>query len=473
MRWKILLPYALFLLISLHVKSQLYPGYQYNNYQGAAGVIFNPANIVYMPYKYDIHLFSVNASVTNNAYQIKKSIIFKNNDTLIEGKDYSLMNNNGSKHVAANVDVSGPGLMISLSPRDAISFTTRVRVISKINNLDNDVLRALDGSDSSYYKQNYSMTGLRANAHGIADFAVSYARVLYQDNTHLLKAGITAKYVIGVGAASVQADNMSVNVRNVDTINNITGNIKAFYSDGAEKLFDNTGTYPFGSINKSSGIGLDIGAVYEVYEDGKAPNPYNYPTYFQNIPTYYKYRLSFSITDIGSLSYKLSANAQSYTVNATNVPTTQLEVGANESLNDYFTRLQARGYVTAVGKPSGYKVALPTMMHLNFDYQLQPKFFINANADINLLGKNTYGSGYLTTLVLTPRYETKWFSVFSPITYSAYNQLSWGLGASSGIFYIGSGTLFSNLFKSDISRMNVYLGLHIPIFKRNNQADCY
>ena len=134
--------------------------------------------------------------------------------------------------------------------------------------------------------------------------------------------------------------------------------------------------------------------------------------------------------------------------------------------------MKTDGLITAVSGQSTATVKLPTAVHLNADYDIYKRLYINADVTINMLAANNpISPNYITTVTVTPRLEKKWFSIYSPVSYNAQGQLNWGAGARIGPVFIGSGSIMSSLFRQKLSTADAHIGLSIPIFQHNKSKD--
>ncbi len=443
------------------LRAQSYMGYLYNNYEGIAGVIANPASIAGTVYKLDVNIISVSGSLGTNAYELKKSNMFKLNfSSWTENNQYNKINNSNNKEMWGNVDILGPSVMVAINQKHSLGLTTRFRFLANESGLENNIFQMF-GSDktNAIYGQTITQNGLRSDAHAFADIGLTYGGVLFENDRHRLKAGITGKWVLGLGAGTLQADNVNVNLLDADNITTLTGNTSFAYSTGIDKLVDDNLNGSLNDYIDAKGFGLDVGVVYEwtsaanraVIEEGNE--------WFN--PTSYKLRISASVTDIGRLKYNTSYNSGSYTMNFVGQPTDVLNL-SDRSLDEYIDDLKAAGLIN-MADVRELKPNLPTLLRANVDWQVWKRLYLNVDGAFNLVGSNTVGARYLTGGAITPRYESRWFSVYSPVSYNEQKAFGWGVGINVGVFYVGTSTMLSNLMRSSIKNTDFYVGMHVPI----------
>lgn len=202
----------------------------------------------------------------------------------------------------------------------------------------------------------------------------------------------------------------------------------------------------------SSGIGADFGFVYEYRSNSSiADSNGNNPRGFNQ----YKLKIGLSILDIGSIAYD-NGQITDYIING--------NVSAQELEDDFIETLDNNASQNKYNE--GFKVSLPTSMHLNIDYNLHNKFYLNLDLNQSLVDKNAYFNNNRVNLItFTPRYETRIFGAYLPVSTSSLGKMAIGAGIRLGPLYVGSGTIFSNLSKqSNIA--NIYAGLKISKFHK-------
>jgi len=441
--------------VCLTAYSQSFIGYGYDNYSGVNGMILNPATLADNKYKVNVNLLSVSALAGNNAYEMDRSRLFgfhfKN---LNEGNGFFKANNTAYKYIYTNLDILGPSATISLTPKDGLGLLTRVRVIGNEYNLGDPLFRLTGISNPAFYNVDIVNRSLQVKMNSFAEAGISYGRVLFKDDRTEMKLGITGKYIVGLAYGILSSGPLGLNVDPANFIAKAQADVTAQYSGNLDNL--NGGASLSDIINKRSahGIGFDLGFVYEM--KGKTPDVT-------------KFRLGVSITDIGSVKYANSANSRQYTLNADAHNTQEFAEQKGESLNAYFTRLQTAGLVTQKSAVASSKVSLPTAIHVNVDYNIYQKIYINGDVLLNMLStSNPVSPNYVTTFTVTPRLEKKWVSVYSPVSYSANGQLNWGAGVRVGPVFVGSGSVLSSLFKNRIQSADAHMGVTIPIFQHRN-----
>ena len=466
---RILLKSALLIVVGilgcLSGRPQSFVGYGYDNYAGVNGLLLNPGLLADSKFKVNVNLFSVSVLGGNNAYEMDRSRLFGLHfSNFSEGNGYYKSTNTDYKYLYVNADFLGPSAMITLDSKDGLGLITRMRVIGNEYNLSNSLFQLLGSNpDPNFHNVDITSRSLQTKINAFAEAGISYGRVLVRKPHHELKIGVTGKYIYGLAYGSLSSGEMLVNIDPANNIAKLNADATAQYSNN----LDNTSGTSFSDALKhqaGKGWGLDVGLVYEW-----RPNNVGWLSLEQ---TPYRLRLGVSITDLGNVNYTNSANGQTYTMTAAGQNASELEMQSGETYSQYFTRLKTDGLVTANGGPSTITVKLPTALHVNADYHVYKRLFIDGDVLLNMVAATSPVSpNYITTMTLTPRLEKKWVSIYSPVSYNAQGLLNWGAGIRFGPLFVGSGTVLSSLLKQRIQTADVHAGLTIPIFARDKSKE--
>lgn len=428
-----------------YVRSQSYFGFRDDNYAGIQGVLFNPSAIVDSKYRADVTIASASITGQNDLYGVNLAEIFDGGyDLDTDAKKKFKSNNRGN----FNVDILGPSFMMNINEQHSIGVFTRVRSITNLvdvnGQLVDEVNKDIDASNS------FLISG--GNPNGVynswAEIGASYGTILLDRDEHFIKGGITIKYLMAGVNGYINGNNLSVafNKNDADpalSSYNSTGTLKTAasydYENGKDPEFDMA----------SAGIGFDLGFTYE------------YRTNCHTcIGNRYKFKAAAAVTDIGKLNYKnLTENTYDLTGNVT-----QEDIDNADDIFHFFDT-----YYTKTSSRKGVKANLPTALHTNFDWNINNKFYLNLSGDFGLVdAKKINGTAIANSVTFTPRYETRQFSFYVPVTWMEYSGTQIGTGFRAGPLFIGSGSLISNLFSNNSKGANVYVGLKLPIYQNYN-----
>jgi outer membrane protein OmpA-like peptidoglycan-associated protein len=450
--------YTLFLLLTclyLTASSQSFIGYGYDNYAGVNGLILNPGTLADGKYKVNVNIFAISGLAGNNAYEIDRSKVFGLKfSNLSEGNGYYKSNNTAIKYLYLNTDILGPSATINLTSKDAIGLITRMRIIGNEYNLGNSLFQLLGNTNPNFYNVDVVNPSVQMKVNAFAEAGVSYGRVLMKSAHSEFKVGITGKYIFGLAYGSLASGPTILNVDPANQIAKVSGDVTTQYSSNLDNLGGNGSS--FGDYLKhkyGKGLGFDVGFVYETKSA---------------ITGQTKMRLGVSVTDIGSINYTNSPNSQQYTVTATGANTADFNKQNGETYDDYISRLKSSNLIAVKSAAVASKVSLPTALHINADYQIYKRLYINGDVLLNMVATSSPTSpNYVTTFTVTPRMEKKWVSIYSPVSYTANGQLNWGAGLRLGPLFVGSGSVISSMFKQRLQTADAHIGLTIPIFQHD------
>ncbi|QOG01915.1 DUF5723 family protein [Flavobacterium sp. MDT1-60] len=423
-------------------RGQSYFGFRDDNYAGIQGALFNPSVIVDSKYRADVTIFSASSTAQNDLYGVNFAEVLDGGFDLQADASKNIKSNNRGNF---NVDILGPSFMMNITPVHSIALFSRVRSITNLvdvnGQLVDEVNKDIDMSNS------FLISG--GNPNGVsnswAEIGASYATVLLDRDMHFIKGGITVKYLMAGVNGYINGNNLSV----AFTKNEANPALSQYYSTGTLKTsasydYENGKDPEFDAT--SAGVGVDLGFTYE---------------YRTNCHTCtgnrYKLKAAVAVTDIGKLNYK---NAIENTYNLTG-SVSQDDI---DSADDIFEFFDANYTKTATRK--GVKANLPTALHTNFDWNIDNKFYLNLSTDFSLTdAKKINSTAIANSVTFTPRYETRQFSFYLPVTYMEYSGVQVGTGFRAGPLFIGSGSLVSNLFSNNSKACNLYVGLKLPLYQ--------
>ncbi|WP_343707913.1 DUF5723 family protein [Flavobacterium sp.] len=425
-----------------YARSQSYFGFRDDNFAGIQSVLFNPSNVVDSKYRADVTIFSASGTGQNDLYGINILDALDGDYDLATDASKTFKSNNRGNF---NVDILGPSFMLNITPVHSVALFSRVRSVTNLVDINgqliDEVNKDVDASNS------FLITG--GNPNGVtnswAEIGASYATILLDRDDHFVKGGITLKYLMAGVNGYINGSDLSVafNKNNANPAMSeylSTGTIRTAasydYANGDDAKFDAA----------SAGVGVDLGFTYE---------------YRTNCHTCagnrYKFKAAASVTDIGKLNYK---NIIENTYNITG-KVTQQDIDDADDIFEFFD-----ANYTKISSKKGVKANLPTALHTNFDWNIDQRFYLNLSGDFSLVdAKKVNGTAIANSVTFTPRYETRQFSFYIPVTYMQYSGTAIGAGFRAGPIFIGSGTLFSSLFSNNSKACNIYAGLKLPIYQ--------
>jgi len=454
--------------------AQDYTGYRTGNYTGVNGVFFNPANIADSRYRWDVNLVSLSVLGGNNQASFKLKNLGQSFDAdSLENQLYG--KNAGATNGLMSVGVIGPSFMFNVSPKTAIAITTRSRVMANVQDIDGTLLQQVVDGYASGANLPYTITSAKnmfVNMNAWTEFGASLGQVLYDKDQHFFKGGITLKYLAGVGNTYLQLKELTT------TINDDKVSGKAYLSNTTGRIGTGFGGASFDNFEAddlttfdSKGFGVDIGFVYEFRpEHAKYRTGDKYD--WKRNENKYKLRIGLALLDVGAIKYKRDVSRSgAYDLAITGPERFYLSELKDVDLDDYKKFFDSRPqYFTPVAgsAESAYKVALPTTLQLDVDYNLHKKFYVSLAGQFSLVNTSSkpYNSQYGNTFTLTPRYESKLFSAFLPLNYNELTKFNAGLSLRFGPVFLGSGSVITALL-GESKQADAHIGIRFGILHKD------
>ncbi|MEZ5017686.1 MAG: OmpA family protein [Flavipsychrobacter sp.] len=471
---KISLLLCLVALLSFGASAQRYIGISTSNWSGTNSLYLNPANAADSRHKFTIDLFSLNVGLDNNLAKINTSEAIKyindpnNNDI---SKAYTFGNNDKFSLMAPYAEIRGPGAMVSIGRKHGLALTTRVRAFNQFHDFNKNLYRTIVDQDfrnsaSSNYVVN-SGNSFNYTTHAWTEIGLTYGGVLYDGGKHFVKGGLTVRYLMGAGYVSLTSANINaVSYGAQDSVVVTNSNMKFGTTIANGEFGTNVNDYLFGSAGK--GVGGDFGFVYE-WRPNHAKYRYDMDgdtNIVNDAVNKYKLRFSVAVTDFGVITYEgknnfdLNITGNGYIKGATLADS----IGSYNSLRNY-AKSHGFGVDSSTGQRST-NVVLPTALVTNVDYHAVKNLYINAMFIANVANRNVHGNTIYSQLTVTPRWDTRVFSVGVPITYNFLaKNVRAGLGARVGGFFVGSDDI-AGLFSNSTNGFNFYFGASIPFNKK-------
>lgn len=448
--------------VPMLAQAQRYFGIATSNWSGTNQLYLNPAHIADSRHKFTIDLFSLNIGLDNNFTALQGSNVIKLFQDDGDLGDAFTFSKKEKYNLAGPVaEIRGPGFMVSLDRKNSIALTTRARFMMQAHEVDGTLFNSV--LDDNFGNTVTQINTLKAEAFNVtvnawSEIGLTYGRVIWENDKHQIKGGLTVRYLRGSGYFSLLNRNLdvqyfpgtdSVRVSNTDLEygSNMTGGISS-----ASDLLGSKGT----------GFGGDLGFVYEYRPNA---NDYRYDmdnetNIRDNSQNQYKLRFSVAVTDFGSINYKENNKTAFFKGNGY---IRGQEIGSK--LNDYDSLknyMASRGFTADSATGGESKVSLPTALVVGVDYHIVKGLYANATAMMNMANREKFGTSYYSQVTVTPRWDVRVFSVGVPITYSTLTEkVRVGIGARVGGFFFGSDNLFADNYGK-----NFYFGASVPFNKK-------
>lgn len=474
---------AILISMNISVSGQEMLGVNFSEYSGINGAMINPALMTGSKVFLDVNIIGGNVSASNDmAYflgenntisKLIKSDTFQLNDGDFRyDRSYNYYNNTKKKYLAANARLLGPSAMLQFN-HHAIGLTTGVRSIHGGNNIPYEMpiifyegLEFPDYHNIEFDDYNYSFVSMTWS-----EIGVSYAFDIVNYYDDKLTVGVTAKALFGHEGGYIAIDHANYVVPNSSTVDFIDLDAEIGYS---VPFNEETNEIDLNTIIRGYGVGFDIGFVYtkkeSIYDHGGTQGICSKP--YQD----YKYKIGFSILDIGSVTFNKGAVKHTFedaSLNWQDYDTTHF-LGFNETLRTYSKAFYNDPDKTYSGNE--IKIGLPTVFSFQLDYHVREKVYVSA-LWMQPIRFNLHTLWRAAQIAVTPRYENKYIGISLPISLYNYKEPRIGLALRISSLTIGTEKLGSWLGVSDFTGMDIYFSLKFNMEKGNcfkfDRGACY
>jgi len=447
------------------VYAQEFLPFSQSNYAGSAGILTQPASIADSRYRFDMILLGIDALTTNNFIAFDNKVLFKHstwNEDQFKEK-YIHSNFDGKdKDAFIETHVVLPSFMVTLNDKSAIALTMRLRGIFNTDNITEDFVR-LAYDDFNYeplLHKELSNANFNVQANTWMEYGFTFATVIANRDKQFFKAGITAKYLLGLASGYMFADNIRYKFDGSDTLSLFQSEIKY----GLSENFEKDGFNPFKAIS-DPGIGFDLGFVYE-YRPNIDKFKYKMDGQeglYRANKEKYLLKVGISLLDIGRIKYHKGYYSQDFFADVADWNIGDIQINTIEDFNDTL-RNRFNFSESAI---ESYSMGLPTALCLQIDYNMGRNFYLNFSPFIALKkGTNIISkTHYYTTYSLTPRYDIKWFGAALPLHADEYGHILAGVGLRLGPLWVGSNSIISTFFSKKNYSADAYVMLKVPIFR--------
>jgi len=425
-------------------------GYEAGIYSGIHSLSFQPADIATTPYKVDGNLLSLNLIYFGREFETEP-----NSNTFQTGgifNNLSRILNIDPAQTAVFATSIFPALVYSINDNMSAAFSMNMRGYA-ISNISSSVIKKILQNDlKDLDGQEYNNEFIRTYIHAWIDYKLSFASVVMNRGSHLLKVGASGKFLQGIASARIEIDDFSFKV-NDDLLEEADINITIIYNDNVDKITSGDDITMSGRL----GGAVDIGVSYE----------YRPESYRLNSTMGYKMKAGFSLQDMGAIRYKASNSSTQFKVGVENLSLDFLEEIQSmdelmDSLKDIFD-YEEKTF-------DKYSIKTPITMVLHFDYNLGKNFYINVSSIGRFLTMSTGAGRVLKNnymLRATPRYEDKRFGVYMPFTYDNFLKFNIGITLRWKAFILGSQNIFTTWFYPKEEQVfNLFLAIKVPILKK-------
>ncbi|MDA7744477.1 DUF5723 family protein [bacterium] len=409
------------------VFSQEWIGSSTDNYTPANAMLINPSAIVDQKPWLDIHLAGVGVHATNNFAYLNQSTLL--NFGAYGNPAINLERKTGWAQV--NTQVLGPSASLSIG-KQALGIHFSVRGSASISKVPIEYADYLinEGSDEDSTVLTVNNTRIKTLAWG--EIGLTYGRILYQFDRHLMSGAVTVNRLFGLQSAALFIDDGEMLIQN-----------------NVGELLDGSGKYAYTNpaLRAGGGWSASLGATYKrMLDDVTSYVPHGRGVSCHTLP--YKWKFSASLVDLGGIRMKRGALYNRF--------------DSDEEADQYLNSISDGLDMSAVPKDGDkYTAWLPMGVNAQFDYNFENGLFLNGLFTQRLSFPSSYGPDRSNLIAVTPRFEKRWLMVAMPFSLENYRDPHLGLALRLWVLTIGTEHVFPYFIPSDIYTADVYISLRI------------
>ena len=464
----------LFLQSVVFVSAQPDLGILSSNYAGIHSAYLNPSSIADSKLQRDINVFSASTVFDNTFLFIPRDSLHflgvKNiiNDIIHQTQfvtHFDPQNPGRLYNVTLSNEVLGPSFMVNLGDRSAIGLTTAARSYTDINSITGHLGQNAFAylQDQDLWNKTFYDNTARFNTMGWLEYGLNYATVIYKNERHEFKGGLSLKYLQGIAAAYFKNTHLNYNIINTDQFTFTNSSIDYGRTD-YNTLINTNGQQ---DLIHGHGLGGSIGFTYLRFK-----NPPTNGKMIDDDEANYKYKIGVSIIDIGSINF--NKNSAAYHLQADSANYFNWKSGHiynNIQLDKILSAVFYNNDSTKSFQANHFNMKMPVALSVQADWNLSGNFFINATIIKSLRSEKNTGAIRPDVYSITPRYEKKWFELSIPVSllYYGHWQPRIGFAVRAGYFFIG-GDALGGLFKlNNFEGADFYFGVHFFITKKKSK----
>ncbi|MBK8053141.1 MAG: hypothetical protein IPK35_07700 [Saprospiraceae bacterium] len=436
---------------------------------GMYGVTINPSQNIFNSNKWDIHLGSAGLFVQNNYLYFKETHLwklFRNRRNLIVVDDkvsvkdnvveVGYVDNEASRFLQARAFVTGPAIGFQFKKNQTIGCFVQLRSGLSATKIPNEF---------TYNKitKRKHFDPFRASEFGGAvmnwlELGANYAYLKMDNNKNAIGIGANIKYIIGYDMAYGNSRRSYQHV--------VTGE-NDFQMERPHIAFGFSSMNDIGTSVHGKGAGIDFGVSY-------TKNMKNDD---------FDYKAGVSLIDLGFVRFSRDIRTYDFISDSTisilgrDYQNLSFEDGL-QGLSDVFIQ-NSIGQKQVLTTGDKKTILLPFSISAQFDYKLKKSVYIHALM-IQPVSLSDFRIRGVHLISLTPRYETKWYSVSLPVSLIEKRIFNIGLAARLGILTLGSDNIVSILRKSNFYGSDIFAGIKFGLGNKaakktfkSNIDDCF
>jgi hypothetical protein len=455
---RFLISFIVFIVAPLLSAAQETWGISNSNFAGNMGIFLNPSSIVLAPYKNEFNLLAGDIFIDNNYLYLKgksKFIIKSIKGEAVPSERFGdYYTPSPAKKAYGSFYLMGPSY-VQNNKKYAWGVHLAARSAMSARNVPVHLAKFIyEGFDyEPQHGINYTAGPFKAAGLGWGEIGGTYARVLKKDtyDHHILKAGITLNFLVGSYGLFIKSENIEYVVPTTQLL--VVNKMYAQYGHSSPIDGDQIVT----DLLKIRGLGASATLGFTYINSFNSPGYECYAS--ADNQKKYNYRVGLSFIDFGYIHFK-SKGTRVLRFNGNSTYWPGIDTTKFTNLFSFDTLLSNRFY----GNPQSalaareFKVYLPSAISLQYDYNLAPKYYVNATI-IHGVPVSDISVHRANQVSVTARYETRRKEIDIPLTFFEYTKPHLGLAVRYGILVLGTDRLGTYLGLWDATGLDFFFGI--------------
>ncbi|MBL4657229.1 MAG: hypothetical protein JKX73_04455 [Flavobacteriales bacterium] len=442
-----------------------------SNYAGTAGAHINPSSLSNFPFKWEVHLLTLDFMFENNYAYLPNTSIYKEYKNSKEDSDNSLEQNDfvypgttfKQKSAYVHVLAKVPSVLFKIKDHRFALVNNAARFITSANHVNFTMpkISAVEGGNDSiildFDDANLVIDKFRVNGMAWAEFGITYSGLASQTNNRKVFLGIGVKRLHGFMAGYLLNNGVAFEFTPQQTA---VAKIDVEYGF-IDPQNIGSGAPGYQGFVQGKGLGFDLGTTI-VMKQKVRPGGFRGTSGGFDKTTNYGTRIGVSLIDMGKINF--DANVQKFKVD---------KIIRSDSVADMDVLVNSELYQFPQQTQPGaqFSMRLPTALSVQFDYKIREKLFVNATG-VHRIVLPGPGIDRANQLTLTPRFETSWFGFSMPLILYQFKRPRLGAAIRIGPLWFGSDKIGSWFFPGKFSGTDVFISLRVlPIhFKKKKRG---
>lgn len=412
--------------------SQENMGIANSNYAPANTIFLNPSSSADSKAFIDFNIVGASTYVLNDYAYFNSNLLAISREGAAGNETEPSYDRGGAPYSAyVDVQIHGPSLSVSYGKFGGGLFMN-LRSVTSVSgvpaHLANHAENGFDFEDQ--LGNEYTTSNANIGSLSWLEYGANFSYIISQSGRDMYTLGGNLKYLNGLAGAGLNVQKWNYQVQNDSVLNSFE-----FAGEYGLPNISSDQEGASGILGNGSGLGLDLGFTYKKMK--KSAQGYLPHAAGQCKLKDYQYKFGVSLLDIGGVRMK-NGFYREFSIEDSVVwedyggadPAELAEVDA--LINEELLRLSSDS------ENSSYRMALPTALSAQFDYNFGKGFYANSTLIHGFSRKRKLGVKRNSTFSITPRYERRQVEVALPLTIQNYQKLR--VGAAIRIYSVIFGT---------------------------------